>query len=198
MSRQATHRWLIALAAAVAVVAGGLVGVDRLLADDDRSSSPEPRSAPSARSAPDVAGALEVSGKGVGPHTFGTDAEEVLAAVSARFGEPDLSLGPQHYDRVPGSDAWFEDGGDPLSPSWRYPVTSVACWGVLCLILGGADADSLKLRGWELAQRRRWSGFDEMPDLRVPDVRLAGTGVRLGDSWKRLHAAYPRTVVGGA
>ena len=37
-----------------------------------------------------------------------------------------------------------------------------------------------------------------MQDLQLPDVRLADTGIGLGDSWKRLHAAYPRTVVTGA
>ncbi len=56
----------------------------------------------------------------------------------------------------------------------------------------------MRLRGWELAQHRRWSGFEELQDVRDPDVRLADTDIRLGDSWRRLHAAYPSTVVRGA
>lgn len=189
---------LIALAASVAVVAGGLVGVNRLLADDARGSSPDPASDPSAPSATVVGGPLDVSGSGVGTQPFGTDADEVLAAVGARFGEPDLTLGPQRYVRMRGSDAWFEDADDPLSPSWQYPITSVTCWDTLCLIFGGDAVDTLQLRGWELAQHRRWSGFEERKDLHSPDVRLVVTGIQLGDSWKRLHAAYPGTVVGGA
>lgn len=188
---------LIALAASCAVVAGGLVGVNRLLSDDAHGSSPDPATSPSAPSATAVGGPLDVSGSGVGTQPFGTDADEVLAAVAARLGEPDLTLGPQRYVRVPGSDAWLEDADDPLSPSWQYPITSVTCWGVLCLIFGGDEVDTLQLRGWELAKYRRWSGFEKTKDLRAPDVRLAGTGIRFGDSWKRLHAAYPRTVVQG-
>lgn len=71
------------------------------------------------------------------------------------------------------------------------------CWGTLCLVFGGDTADSLQLRGWELAQTRRWSGYQELTDLRWPDVRLAQTGIGLGDSWKSLHAAYPNTVGAG-
>jgi hypothetical protein len=189
---------LIALAASVAVVAGGLVGVNQLVSDDTRGTSPGPASNPSASAARLIGGPLEVSGSGVGRQPFGTDADEVVAAVAARFGEPDLALEPQHYARVPDSDAWFEDADDPFSLSWQYPIASVTCWGVLCLIFGGDEVDKLQLRGWELAQNRRWSAFEEVKDLQEPDVRLAGTGVRLGDSWKRLHAAYPRTVVHGA
>ena len=189
---------LIALAASVAVVAGVLVGVDRLLSDDARGSAPDPASNPSAPSPTVVGGPLEVSGSGVGTQPFGADPDEVLAAVGTHFGEPDLTVGPQRYARIPGSDGWFEDADDPLSLSWQYPITSVTCWGALCLIFGGDEVDTLQLRGWELAQHRRWSGGEEVKDLKLPDVRLAGTGIRLGDSWERLHAAYPRTVVDGA
>ncbi len=199
--RRRSHRTrrAVALAACVVMVAaGGLVGVTRFVADDARGQSPGPADTPSAPSTTVVGGPLDVSGSGVGTQPFGTDADEVVAAVSAQLGEPDLTLGPQRYVRVPGSDGWFEVADDPLSPSWQYPITSVSCWGVLCLIFGGDSPDLLQLRGWELAQHRRWSGFGEAKDPRLPDVRLAGTGIRLGDSWKRLHAAYPRTVVGGA
>jgi len=192
-------RGFSALAASVAVVAGVSVGVNRLLSDDARGSAPDPASNPSAPPSPTVVGGpLEVSGSGVGTQPFGADPDEVLAAVADRIGEPDLTLGPQRYVRLPGSDAWFEDADDPLSLSWQYPITSVTCWGALCLIFGGDEVDTLQLRGWELAQHRRWSGGEEVKDLKLPDVRLAGTGIRLGDSWERLHAAYPRTVVDGA
>lgn len=191
-----THS-LVALAASVAVVAGGLVGVNRLLSDHGPGSSSDPASNTSAPSA-SVVGPLELSGSGVGTQPFGTDAGEALAAVAARFGEPDLTVGPQLYFRMPGSDAWYEAADDPLSSSWQYPVTSVTCWDTLCLIFGGDAADTLQLRGWELAQHRRWSGFEVRKDLHSPDVRLARTGIGLGDSWERLHAAYPGTVIGGA
>lgn len=190
---------LVALAAAsVAVVAGGLAGLNRLLSDDAPGSSSDPASISSAPSATVVVGPLDVSGSGVGTQPFGTDADEVLAAVTARLGEPDLTVGPQRYFRIPGSDAWYEAADDPLSPSWPYPTTSVTCWDTLCLIFGGDAADTLQLRGWELAQHRRWSGFEEGKDLHSVDVHLARTGIGLGDSWKRLHAAYPGTVIGGA
>ena len=189
---------LVALAASVAVVAGGLAGLNRLLSDDAPDSSSDPAINPSAPPATVVTGPLVVSGSGVGTQPFGTDADEVLAAVAARFGEPDLTVGPQRYFRIPGSNAWYEAADDPLSPSWPYPITSVTCWDTLCLILGGDAADTLQLRGWELAQRRRWSGFEERKNLHSPDVLLDRTGIGLGDSWRRLHAAYPSTVIGGA
>lgn len=195
---------LVALAATVAVLAGGLVGMDRLLPDDAPGSSSGPASTPTA--APDtvVAGPLEVSGSGVGTLPFGTDAAEVLAAVSARLGEPDLTVGPRAYVRIVGGDGWYAAADDPLSPSWRYPVLSVTCWDTLCLLFGGDAAGAVRLRGWELARHRRWSAPDEpegtggTEHLPPPDVRLAGTGIRLGDTWERLHAAYPGTVAGGA
>ena len=142
-------------------------------------------------SSPDstVGGQLEVSGSGVGRQPFGTDADEVVAAVTARFGEPARAEGPARYSRIPGHDGWFEVAEDPISPSWQYAVVSVACWSALCLIFGGHDADSVQLRGWEL---------DLVPGQQSPDVHLAGTGIRLGDTWKKLHAAYPDAVVGGA
>ena len=194
-------RGALAVAAAAAVVAGVLVGGAQLVADDRPARSLAPAATPTSRPTteprtPD--GPLDVSGSGVGAQPFGADADEVLAAVTSRFGEPDRTVGPQRYSRITGQDGWFEDADDPLSPSWKYPVVSVTCWHTLCLVFGGEGPDTLKLRGWELAQFRRWSGFEQLHDLREPDVRLAGSGIRLGDSWKRLHAAYPRTAVGGA
>lgn len=192
-------RGALAVAASV-VVAGGLV-VAGLVADDGNRRAPAPAGTPApgpstGSNVPDDP--LEVSGSGVGAQPFGTDADDVLGAVTARFGEPDLTVGPKRYSRIPGQDAWFEDSDDPLSPSWEYPVASVTCWEVLCLIFGGDDPDTLRLRGWELAEYRRWSGSEQPEADRLPDVRLAGSGVGLGDSWERLHDAYPSTVVGGA
>ena len=182
---------LVALAASVAVVAGGLAGLNRLLSDDAPDSSSDPAINPSAPPATVVTGPLVVSGSGVGTQPFGTDADEVLAAVAARFGEPDLTVGPQRYFRIPGSNAWYEAADDPLSPSWPYPITSVTCWDTLCLILGGDAADTLQLRGWELAQRRRWSGFEERKTLHSPAVLLARTGIGLGDSSQHLVGVSP-------
>jgi hypothetical protein len=198
--RRTVHRaqGLVGLAASVAVLAGGLAGLNRFLPDASPGSSSDPASNPPAPSATLVVGPLEVSGSGVGTQPFGTDGAEVLAAVAARFGEPDLTLGPEQYSRIPGSDAWYEAAGDPLSPSWQYPITSITCWRTLCLVFGGEAATTLRLRGWELARHRRWSGFEESDGLHSPDVLLARTGIRLGDSWERLHTAYPGTVIGGA
>lgn len=174
---------IIALALTLAVVAGGGAGCRRDLSGPSTTS-------------PTLAGdgPLEVSGAGVGTQPFGTDADEVVAALTARFGEPDRAVGPLRYVRIRGSDRWFETAGDPLSPSWRYPVAAETCWDALCLVLGGDDADTLRLRGWVLAE----PGFAMPADPPRPDVRLAGTGLRLGDTWTRLHAAYPDTVVHGA
>jgi hypothetical protein len=190
--------YVVVLAASVAVIAGGLIGVDRLLSPDAPAAASGSASSSSTPSVSVVTEPLDVSGSGVGAQPFGTRAAEVLAVVTARLGQPDLSSGPQRYFRVPGSDAWHEAADDPLSPSWQYPITSVTCWDALCLLFGGDAADSLRLRGWELAQHGRWSGFEATDDVRSPDVRLAGTGIGLGDSWERLHSAYPGTVAGGA
>ncbi len=196
--RQSVRRTqgFLAVAASVVVVVGGVVGVSQLLSDDTSGTVPAPADTPTP-SATLAGGPLDVSGSGVGEQPFGTAADEVVAAVTARFGEPDLSVGPQRYAHVAGSDAWFEDGQDPLSPSWKYQVTSVACWDTLCLIFGGDSAGTVQLRGWELAQYRRWAEPATPEDPQAPDVRLAGTGIRLGDTWKRLHAAYPDTTVQG-
>jgi len=53
---------LVALAASVAVVAGGLVGLNRLLSDDAPGSSSDPASNASAPSTTVVVGPLDVSG----------------------------------------------------------------------------------------------------------------------------------------
>ena len=113
----------------------------------------------------------------------------MVAAVTDRLGEPDSSDGPQRYVRIAGHQGWYEVAGDPISPSWRYRVTSSACWGDLCLVFGGRDADTLLLRGWTLMRLRGASDVD---------VRLKRTDIRLGDTWRKLHAAYPDTTVGGA
>ena len=186
MSKQ---RRVIALALALAVVASGWAGCRR---DGSGPSSTSPT--PTATAPAVDVGPLEVSGTGVGEQPFGTDAEGVVAEVTARFGEPDRTVGPQRYTRIQGSDRWYETADDPLSPSWGHPVFAETCWAALCLVLGGAEPDSLQLRGWVLAE----PGYAKPHDPPRPDVRLAETGLRLGDSWKRLHAAYPGTVVHGA
>ncbi len=185
----------LALAAAgVAVVVGGVVGLGHALGGDPRGGSPDPAVTPSV--VPPVDPSVAVSGTGVGALPFGTAADRAVAAVTERLGEPDLTVAPQRYARIAGQQGWFAEADDPLSLHWRYPVVSVTCWEELCLVFGGDTADDLRLRGWELASFRRWSGTDQ-GDPQVPDVRLAGTGVRLGDPWTRLHRAYPEAVVNG-
>lgn len=190
------RRSLLQVAATVAVVAGVLIGADRILADPGGRTPSPITSSPTASTTPAPV-AVVVSGSKVDGQGFGTGMDEVLASVEARLGQPEVVVGPDRYSRNQDGTAWIEDAQDPLSPSWRHEFTSVRCWGTLCLVFGGDAADSLQLRGWELAQTRRWSGYEQLADLRSPDVRLAGTGIRLGDSWKRLHAAYPDTVGGG-
>lgn len=193
-------RDLVVVAVCAVLVAGALLAVGRLVGDDGGVPTSGSGGHVVARPAGSGGGPLEVSGTGVGGQRFGTDADEVVAAVSARLGKPDVTMAPQRYARIPGNRGWFEDGDDPLSPSWRHRVVSVRCWQALCLVFGGAAPDALRLRGWELADHPRWAEQSELeqPDLMGPDVRLAGSGVRLGDSWTTLHAAYPDTVVTGA
>jgi hypothetical protein len=200
LRRSNRTRGASAIAASVVVVAGGLVGVAGIVADDEQGQSPGPAGTPTSLPTTDTKspeGPLEVSGSGITGQPFGTDADDVLAVLTARFGEPDLTVGPKRYSRIPGQDGWFEDADDPLSQSWQYPVASVTCWAVLCLNFGGEEAETLQLRGWELAEYRRWSGAERPEAPRVPDVRLAGSGVGLGDSWEMLQDAYPKTVIAG-
>ncbi|MCD4525931.1 hypothetical protein [Nocardioides sp. cx-173] len=204
--RRRSHRTrgVLAVAASVAVAIGG-IGVASRLGDEGRGGAPDPAdratSAPTSAPTSDqsvVQRPVRVSGNGVGDQAFGAPAEGVLAAVTTRLGEPDLTVGPISYAKIPGSDGWFEQADDPTSLSWGYPVVSVACWGQLCLVFGGDEAGALALRGWELSDRRRWAATEDSAKAATRlDVSLAGSGLRLGDSWQRLHAAYPGTVVGG-
>ncbi len=202
--RNAGRRGLITVVAvvlAVLLVAAGALAIG-LLTDGaeapsgDATAASPTVSAPSASTAP-TGGRLEVSGSGVGAHRFGADADEVVADLTARYGDPDESVGPQQYVRIAGHQGWYEVADDPISPSWRYPVVSVSCWSVLCVVLGGQEADSLQLRGWTLVTADRGSGAGRADGLRAADVRLADSGIRLGDTWGELHAAYPDTVAAG-
>lgn len=144
-----------------------------------------------------AAGTFTVSGAGVARSHFGAVEERVMAAVSDRLGDPDLTTAPRSYQRIDGHRGWFEVAGDPISPSWRYRVTSAACWDALCVIFGGRDADSLRLRGWVLARPDSAPTAAATPSSSRPDVRLAGSGLGLGASWKALQAAYPRVIPAG-
>ena len=191
----------VAVAAAVAVVVGaGVVGAHGLLSDDagPGPSLPAPVGTPSESPTPVAPRTVAVSGSGVGTQPFGADADQVRTAVTARLGDPDLSVGPERSARVAGSDRWVRDGADPMSPSWRYPVASVSCWGGFCLLFGGDDADSLRFRGWEVSRQSRWTrSGDAATAAQDIDVRLGGSRIGLGDTWADLHAAYPATTVGG-
>lgn len=180
-----------AAATAVALLAGGLVA--------DLAWGPDAvRDAPLIDPVVTADSPLEVSGSGVGSLDFGSNAEEVVSAVSAELGEPDLTVGPLRFSRIRGHEGWFQDADDAISLSWGYPVASVSCWRVLCLVMGGQDQESLQLRGWELAEQPRWSEFEAVANPQLPDIRLAETGIRLGDPWAELHTAYPATEIQGA
>ncbi|MGD9961004.1 hypothetical protein [Nocardioides sp.] len=179
-------RGLLLLAVCAVVVGVGVLGLTRVLADDTGPGSAAP---PSPSPATPMGGSITVSGSGVGTLAFGTDAEEVVAVLTERLGDPDRRNGPQRYFRIRGSEGWFEDAADPISPSWHYPVTSQTCWDALCVIFGGDQPQTLQLRGWVLA--------GEPTQETGVDVRLAGSGVGLGDPWRRLHAAYPGTTING-
>lgn len=188
-------------ACVLAAVAGG-VAVARLGAQDEhRSISPAPAPTlpaggptPTPTAVPTGAERLQVSGEGIAGQPFGTPRQAVIAAVTDRFGEPDLVVRPKVYVRISGEDGYF-DSPDNLSPRWRYRVLSVSCWQSLCLLFGGQDADDLALRGWEVAELRRWATTEEPPAGPGPGVRLAGTDVGLGSRWTDVHAAFPGTRV---
>lgn len=193
-------RRLLAVAAAVVLVAGGLAGVTRLVGDreggaPDRVLPATDPPTPTGTHHP-AAGPLDVSGSGVGTQPFGTAAQDVLATLIARYGDPDLSVPATTYVRIPGSPGWYEVADDPISLGWRHRVLTVSCWGAFCVVFGGDEPDGLQLRGWELAQYRRWDGT-EPTDRATPEVRLSESGITLGDGWPALHRAYPQTVVAG-
>lgn len=200
--RARQRRSAFAAAASVAVLVGGLVGVGTLALGDggDAPDVATPATpTPTPQGGTDAAAPLELSGGAVGHQAFGSDAGTVRATVTARLGEPDVTVGPERWSRRPGGgDTWVQDPTDPTSPGWGYATFSVSCWQTFCLFFGGEDADSLRLRGWELAEYRRWSPPGDAEGSALPAVRLAGSGIRLGDSWRKLHAAYPGTVTAGA
>ncbi len=135
---------------------------------------------------------VEVSADAVWDQRFGDDRGTVVQTLTRRLGEPDLTEGPTRFSRIAGLAGWFEVAGDNLSPAWAYEYAGRTCWGELCLVFGGAWADDLRLRGWELAR------VDAHPPADPSyDVRLAGSGIGLGDTWAEVHDAYPGTVVDG-
>ena len=200
------------LVAAVMVALTACGSPDRTPTRAESAAEPETTSAPALDPAPPptsdgsgggsvdvpVGGSLDVSGDGVGGVAFGTGADETRAALTEALGDPDLTLGPSRYSRIPGADGWYERAGDEISPSWRYRVASVSCWGRFCAIFGGGREGSLRLRGWELADHNRWDDSGTSGAGAEPDVRLVDTGITLGDSWETLQAAYPGTVAEGA
>lgn len=159
--------------------------------------SPAPEAAVSTQE-PARSGTLDVSGEGVAGVSFGTAVDEANAVLIDRLGQPDATLDPERYSRTEGEDGWYELAGDPLSLSWDHRVVSVSCWGGFCAIFGGDTSDTLALRGWELADFNRWYSSPAPGDTGQPDVRLEGSGVTLGDTWKKLKRAYPDIVSGGA
>ncbi len=141
---------------------------------------------------------LEVSGDGVDGASFGTDRDDAMATLTGLLGRPSVAVGPTRYSPIEGEDGFYEVADDPISPSWQYPVASVSCWADFCAIFGGDTADALSLRGWELGVYNRWDTTSTTGDADRPAVRLAGTGITLGDTWESLREAYPAVVPGGA
>ncbi|MCB0906915.1 MAG: hypothetical protein KDB63_07345 [Nocardioidaceae bacterium] len=179
--------------AALSVMIGGT-----LVACGGTGRPPEPRDHSAAASESASASAsptvvtLEVSGHAVGGQGFGSAQAEVVATLTGRLGEPDVSEAPSRFSRIPGHEGWFEVAGDTISPAWAYEYAARTCWGELCLVFGGDRAGDLRLRGWELAR-----DSEKTPAETSYDVRLAGSGIALGDSWETVRAAYPGTVVDG-
>ena len=194
----------VAVVVAVALVAAGAAGLGRLVAQDSAGTSSATAGSPSvpsvtpaapARSTRTATRPLAVSGVGVGRQRFGAGADAVVAAVSARLGEPDTTGTPRSATSgSPVRTAGSRTVGTRSPRAGGTGFTSVTCWDVLCLVFGGADRKGLRLRGWVLAER---GGAGVEQPLHPVDVHLAGTGLRLGDRWERLHAAYPGTVVAG-
>ena len=178
-------------------VAGGVAAQDPAPASDSASPTNAPVAAASPTPAPDsppVADpAVELSGTTVGDNGFGDARAATVAALTDRLGEPTATVEPQRFEQIDGSGPWYQSGGDNLSPAWDYPVFATTCWDGFCVLFGGEAADDLELRGWELATYNRWHETRKDAGVPEPGVALAESGVTLGDSWERLHAAYPRT-----
>jgi len=153
---------------------------------------PESSGRPAAATLSPSGGTLEVSAHGVGDLDFGTGEDEVVGSLADLLGEPDRSEEPTQFSRIAGHDGWFEVAGDNISPAWGYEYAARTCWGDLCLVFGGDRVDTLRLRGWELAR-----DAEATPAEASYDVRLADSGIGLGDSWETVRAAYPGTVVDG-
>ncbi len=194
-------RVVLAVAASVAVLAGGVVGVDALREGDGRSSAPDvavPAPNPTGSPGPAPRGPVPVGRGSAGGLPFGAGRDEVVATLTARLGAPDVTVEPTVYARIPGQTGWFAEGADSLSPSWAYRVAAVTCWQQFCVIFGGGAPDELVLRGWELSEYVRW-GDDPGPvsEPQEPEVWLADSTTGLGDSWVRLSSIYPRLRVAG-
>lgn len=162
------------------------------------SRSPSPPSTPEPTTSEAGSSALMVSGDGVGAAPYGTGIDEALTMLTERLGEPDDVVEPQRYLRIDGRDRWYEDAGDPLSPSWPYRVATRTCWDSFCAIFGGDTVSALALRGWELSSLDQRPASPGPTDAAGPGVRLEGSGITLGDSWTQLQAAYPDVVSAGA
>lgn len=172
------------MAAALLAAAGAGCGGSETRVDDLR---PEGQPAAATRTV-----TVEVSADAVGDQEFGAERDDVVQTLTRRLGEPDRTEGPTRFSRIEGHRGWFEHAGDPISPAWDYQYAARSCWGELCLVFGGDGADDLRLLGWALAR----------PDADPPadpayDVRLADTGIGLGDTWGEVREAYPDTIVNG-
>ncbi|MCD4536262.1 hypothetical protein LRP67_19395 [Nocardioides sp. cx-169] len=141
-----------------------------------------------------TAAPLRGSGTGIGEWSFGDAAGEVITEMTRSFGAPDWDSA---WDQLEPAPAGFAvDGDDPLSPSWDHRQARTVCWQSLCAAFGGETVKAATFRGWELARSPSWNDYEPV-DATQPQIRLADSGIALGDTWAELSAAYPDVVPGG-
>lgn len=127
---------------------------------------------------------LVLSSDGLVAVSFGDPADQVVAKVSTRLGQPTKDSGVvQLAPDVSGSGYYTtdKDGMGLIGRNWKHPSYREACWQILCLEFAPSGTDHV-FAGWE---------YSVIGDLTDPFGLKTGEGVGLGDNASVLVAAYP-------